>query len=178
MLFRSEPSCCGYCIQDGALQPVFEEDRRNYIEVLLNRIISQGIFDFANDFCDKFGDYLSMVTFRSYDISIPFEFFMERASDMDKNIFGCSYFEDDIFFGDGKIELASWWKAYSMRQECRAVAGQAQIFEEEIAVPKEYCLHSCRRWQRALVLLCINPRALVSKAKNYLKQAGKGQESS
>lgn len=175
---KGEPSCCGYCIQDGALQPVFEEDRRNYIEVLLNRIISQGIFDFANDFCDKFGDYLSMVTFRSYDISIPFEFFMERASDMDKNIFGCSYFEDDIFFGDGKIELASWWKAYSMRQECRAVAGQAQIFEEEIAVPKEYCLHSCRRWQRALVLLCINPRALVSKAKNYLKQAGKRQESS
>lgn len=175
---KGEPSCCGYCMQEGVLQPVFEEDRRNYIEVLLNRLISQGISDFANDFCERFGAYLPMITFRSYDISIPFEFFMERVSDRDKDIFSCSYFEDDIFFGDGKIELASWWKSYSVRQECRTAAGQEQIFEEQIVVPKEYCLHSCSHWQRALVLLCINPKALVRKTWNYLKQAGKRQESS
>lgn len=177
MLFsKGEPSCKGYYIQNDVLKPVFEKDHRNYIEILLNSIISQGISDFAKEFCEKFGDYLPMVTFRSYDISIPFEFLMERASDLDRDIFGCSYFEDDIFFGDGKMELASWWKSYSQRQESRAVFGQEQIFEGEIVVPQEYCLHSCRRWQRALVLLCINPGALVSKAKNYLKQAVKRQE--
>ncbi len=68
--------------------------------------------------------------------------------------------------------LASWWKTYSAQQGCGTEVGQEQVFEEEIVVPTEYCLHRCRRWQRALVLLCINLRALVSKAKNYLKQMG------
>ena len=51
---------------------------------------------------------------RNYDASLPFEFLMERASDKDRDVFSCCYFEDDIFFGDGKVELSDWWKNYSI----------------------------------------------------------------
>lgn len=167
---KGEPSCCGYIVQEDMLKPVFEKDRRNYIEVLLSRITAQGISDFASDFCTKLGPYLHLVTYRNYDISIPFEFLMERASDLDRDVFQCSYFEDDIFYGDGKIGLSSWWKSYGAKQESRGDAKQSLVLENEICVPKEYCLHSCRRWQRVLVLLCVNPKALVRKAIRYVKQ--------
>ena len=36
------------------------------------------------------------------------------------------YFEDDIFFGDGKVELSDWWKNYSIQQESRE-----HIFEDK-----------------------------------------------
>lgn len=168
---KGEPSCCGYMAEGDRIKPVFEKDRRNYIEVLLSRMTAQGISDFASDFCGKLGPYLHLVTFRNYDISIPFEFLMERASDLDRDVFQCSYFEDEIFYGDGKIGLASWWKTYGAKQESRGIAIQPMVQENEICVPKEYCLHSCSRWQRALVLLCINPKALIHKTVHYVKQA-------
>lgn len=173
---KGEPSCCGYRFSPGQMQPVLEEDRRSYIEVSLNSIISQGILDFAQDFFSRFADCLEYVTFRSYDSSIPFEHLMERALDKDREIFQCCYFEDDIFLGDGKIGIASWWKDYSICQESNSTDIKINPGAAEIVVPAEYCLHSCKHWQRALALLCVNPGAFVRKTKNYLKQMAKGNK--
>lgn len=168
---RGEPSCCGYQIVGEQLKPVFEKDGRSYVEKHLNRITEQGVIDFTEEFLKNFSDYLPAMTFRNYDISIPFEFLMERASCIDRDVFCCSYFEDDIFLGKQKLELTNWWNQYSMQQESRPdVQNAGSLTGQAYALPVEYQIHRAKRWKRALILLLLNPKGFFKKLVCVLKK--------
>lgn len=161
---KGEPSCCGYQVVEGQLAPVFEKDTRNYIEKHLNSVTEQGVTDFTEDFLKCFSDCLPAMTFRNYDISIPFEFLMERASCIDRDVFCCSYFEDDIFLGKEKLELTNWWNQYSMQQESRpGIQSAGDLAGQAYALPPEYQIHRAKRWKRALILLLLNPKGFFKK---------------
>lgn len=167
---KGEPSCCGYQITENQLVPVFEKDKRNYIEKYLNRVTERAVVDFTNDFLQNFSDYLPGMTFRNHDISIPFEFLMERASCTDRDVFCCSHFEDDIFLGKEKLELTNWWNQYSIRQESRpGVQSTDAMAGQDCSLPIEYQIHRARRWKRALILLLLNPKGFIKKVLWFMK---------
>ena len=85
------------------MQPIFEEKKLTYIEKEIYKIINKGVADFTNDYMERFYKYLFVMPIRNYDASLPFEFLMERASDKDRDVFSCCYFEDDIFLEMEKL---------------------------------------------------------------------------
>ena len=93
---------------------------------------------------------------------------MERASDMDRNVFSCCYFEDDIFSGKGKIEMASWWNNYSVAQESRLIVQTSNIENniDYLGIGKNF--YTSSRWKRIIVMLLIAPKILLNKLKNKL----------
>jgi len=119
MFSKGEPSCIGYIVENDHLSPVFEQDKLSYIEKMIYGIINIGVREFAEDICNIFSNYLNELTYRNYDISLPFEFLLQRASNKDCEIFSSCYFEDDIFFGKERIPLTTWWLDYRDRQESK-----------------------------------------------------------
>lgn len=169
MFSKGEESCVGYDVKDNTLIPLLEENDMNYIEKEIYRVINTGVVDFAEDFFNRFGEFLSSITFRSYDISLPFEFLMERASDKDREIFHCCYFEDDVFFGEGKIPLTSWWNEYGYRQESRVTPiSQHEDAKDYLEIGSKF--YNCPRWKRVIILLLISPAILPDKIKKNLKR--------
>lgn len=169
MFSKGEPSCIGYDIHNNNLIPKLEKEQMSYIEKEMSKIISLGVSDFAEDFLSKFADVLPLVTSRNYDISLPFEFLMERASDMDRNVFSCCYFEDDIFSGKGKIEMTSWWNNYSVAQESRLIVQTSNTETNSIdylGIGKNF--YTSSRWKRIIVMLLIAPNILRNKLKDRL----------
>lgn len=107
---------------------------------------------------------------RNYDASLPFEFLMERASDKDRDVFSCCYFEDDIFFGDGKVELSDWWKNYSIQQESREHIFENKKNRDADRLKIAETFYTSNRWKRVMVLALLKPDALKEKMKRLLKK--------
>lgn len=152
------------------LQPIFEEKKLTYIEKEIYKIINKGVADFTNDYMERFYKYLFVMPIRNYDASLPFEFLMERASDKDRDVFSCCYFEDDIFFGDGKVELSDWWKNYSIQQESREHIFEDKKNRDADRLKIAETFYTSNRWKRVMVLALLKPDALKEKMKRLLKK--------
>lgn len=170
MFSKGEASCVGYDIIDEELQPIFEEKKLTYIEKEIYKIINKGVADFTNDYMERFYKYLFVMPIRNYDASLPFEFLMERASDKDRDVFSCCYFEDDIFFGDGKVELSDWWKNYSIQQESREHIFENKKNRDADRLKIAETFYTSNRWKRVMVLALLKPDALKEKMKRLLKK--------
>lgn len=169
MFSKGEASCVGYEIIDNELCPVFEKKSLPYIEKEIYRIINLGVTCFTEDFMKRFSKYLFVMPIRSYDVSLPFEFLMERASDKDRDVFSCCYFEDDIFFGDKKIELSSWWNRYSVQQESRYDISNNSVNIENDRLKISEAFYPATRWKRVIVLILLKPQIFIKKIKATLK---------
>ena len=88
------PVCIDYqFLSDGEVDPVFEDNPYNAIDHFVLGRVQQGALDFVDDFLGIFHEYLSLMTFRNYEVSLPLESFLQRPSVEDKKIFALSTFE-------------------------------------------------------------------------------------
>lgn len=104
------PSCVGYSIGENGFMPLFEEVKPDYIASLIGESICQGSVDFARDVMSFFGNHVDQLRWRSYDVSLPFEFLMEKCKGMDSWAFHTCFFEDRTFLGEEKINLFDYWR--------------------------------------------------------------------
>lgn len=108
------PSCIGYEFIDDKLTPIFDEKEYSYIEHFIQEEIIRGMCDFIFDYCSMFSKYEFMFDFRSEEISLAFENFMNNIPFKDMGMFRCCTVEDSLYFNYECKSLYDIWN-YNMR---------------------------------------------------------------
>jgi len=102
------PSCIGLQYSNGNLVPVFGTADNPYTATFVTDRIHKGALDFISEFCNNFAGYMDFITFKSYEVSLPFEAFLRIPKDKDIQIFEGSYFEDNVYGRKDAINIASF----------------------------------------------------------------------
>lgn len=108
MLSSPEPSCIGFVSRGGKAEPVFEVERKNPAERKVLDRLHQGALDFADDFISIFGAERELLPIKPAEISLPYEGFIRFSSDVDLKIFSGSFFEDEVWGGAERINIAGF----------------------------------------------------------------------
>ncbi len=102
------PSCVGVTVDRSGVKPVFDEYNKPYTDTFILQLIHRGALQFIDDFVAYFGDHLDHVTFKSYEVSLPFEAFVRLPKPVDLQIFEGSYFEDKVYGRHEMINIAKF----------------------------------------------------------------------
>lgn len=110
ILSSSEPSCVGFLETKGKIEPLFEETQKEIQDKKVIQQIQRGTLDFVNDFIGIFGKYIEQIPIKSQEISLPYEGFIRFANNTDIQIFSGSFFEDEVWGGANRINIADFIK--------------------------------------------------------------------
>ncbi|MGQ8873601.1 HAD-IA family hydrolase [Paenibacillus sp. TSA_86.1] len=99
-------SCVGLQREGTEVVPIFEMATKPYTDTFVIDKIHQGARAFINNYCETFSEYFDYITFKNYEISLPFEAFLRIPKGKDLQIFEGSYFEDDVFGKQNAINIA------------------------------------------------------------------------
>lgn len=108
ILSSSEPSCVGFMTKAGEILPVFEEEKKGIQDLKIVEQIQKGAVAFVKDFIDLLGEYRRQLSLKPQEISLPYEGFLRFATDIDLKVFSASFFEDEVWGGVSKINIADF----------------------------------------------------------------------
>lgn len=97
ILSETGGSCIGFAEKNGQAVPVLENEERTAADLFTISCLHKGAIDFAGEFLKSFQGYLSYVPFKSQEVSLPFEYFLNMSGAADLSIFSASYFEDTVY---------------------------------------------------------------------------------
>ena len=89
---------------------MFEKSEKDVADVKIIEQIQRGAVEFAEDFIDMLGEYRNEISIKPQEISLPYEGFIRFASDMDLKVFSASFFEDEVWGGVTRINIAEFIK--------------------------------------------------------------------
>ena len=112
ILSSTEASCIGY--KNGKV--IFDDFVKSYSEKQIVKHIHQGALDFCEAFWQIFAEFSQEMDFRPVEASQYFENFMTNINDNDLQIFSSSYFEDTVYGGKAKINIAEHIKNHRPRE--------------------------------------------------------------
>lgn len=102
MLSQGSAGCVGYG-DDGL--PIFENDEIPEKQKLITELIQQGALDFLKDFYEMFIEVWDVISFKSQEVSMPFEGFMRYICPQDRELFNTVIFEDEVWGAEKKYNL-------------------------------------------------------------------------
>jgi predicted HAD superfamily hydrolase len=102
------PTCIGIKQEGDAVIPVFGTVEKPFTDTFVIDKIHKGALQFITDYCSKFKDYFEYVTFKNYEVSLPFEAFLRIPKGKDMRIFEGSYFEDKVYGRQDAINIAKF----------------------------------------------------------------------
>jgi HAD hydrolase, family IA, variant 1 len=105
ILSSTEPSCIGYT-KTG--EPILEFEEKCVADNWVIETIQKGAIDFINDSLGKIKLFEGNNFGKSIELSLPFEGFARNAKEMDLQIFRSSFFEDEVWGGSRKINIADF----------------------------------------------------------------------
>ena len=108
MLSDPGPACIGLQYSDGKLVPVFDSVNNPYTATFIVDKIHRGALDFIGEFCNNFADFMDYITYKNYEVSLPFEAFLRIPKGKDIRIFEGSFFEDNVYGRQDAINIASF----------------------------------------------------------------------
>lgn len=103
------PSCIAYNIDGEKVEPVFEEYDVDYKTYYVTNTIQQAALDFVNDFVDIFDEHYDELIYRKSDASMPYEYYLNHAKWIDRQMFSESSFEDDMW-GGANVNFVTFWE--------------------------------------------------------------------
>ena len=110
ILSSFEPSCIAFERKEAEVLPVFEQEEKDIQDRWVVTQIQRGALDFADDFIRSLGDYCTKIPIKPAEVSLPYEGFLRFASDTDIKIFSASFFEDEVWGGAKRINIAEFIK--------------------------------------------------------------------
>ena len=168
--FYSEtaPSCIGYRFDEGKLAPLYDDSRYGYIERYIQEEMVRGMTDFIADYCGLFGKDDFMFDFRSDEISLPFEQFINDIPEKDLWTFRCCSAEDMLYYNYNAASLYEIWK-YNLQHRV-GVAAPSEIAIDKASTPivQTNQFMGLPRWKRALVLFFADHTLFRQKLKRFL----------
>ena len=108
ILSSSNPSCIGFERKNGQVIPVFESPDKCVSDLKVVEQIQKGAVEFVEDFVNLLGEYRKQISIKPQEISLPYEGFIRFASDMDLKVFSASFFEDEVWGGATRINIADF----------------------------------------------------------------------
>lgn len=112
ILSAPQPSCIGLKQNGDEIMPVFEDTNKPYTDNFVISKLHEGAIQFIKDFIGYFRDYLDYISFKSYEVSMPFEAFLRISTGKDLQIFEGSYFEDKVYGRHDSINIAKYIENY------------------------------------------------------------------
>lgn len=154
-----EPSCISFDkTKDGDVVPVFEKMEKCISDQLVIQQIHRGAIEFVEDFISEFGKELPLIQFKSVEVSFPYEGFLRFANATDLHIFKGSFFEDEVWGGAKRINIAQFIEeqldSYNFLNNTSLV--QSKIIYNDILQGKS-------KWIKALVYFLIDKNKLKKK---------------
>ena len=153
ILSSSDPSCIGFERKNGQVVPVFEMSDKCVPDLEVIEQIQKGAVEFVEDFVNLLGVYRKQISIKPQEISLPYEGFIRFASDMDLKVFSASFFEDEVWGGKTRINIADFIKQqhreYSMMNSIGAETKIERIIEQNPAIERiKNKLNSCPLFYR------------------------------
>ncbi|GLC82498.1 glycosyltransferase [Lacrimispora brassicae] len=161
-----EPSCIGFeKIADGKVLPVFEEMEKNIADKFVVQQIHQGALEFVENFIAQFEEELSSLPIKPVEVSFPYEGFLRFANEADLQIFSSSFFEDEVWGGTNKINIA--WFIEEQHNEYNIHNYLPMM--PPVAIQHDI-LHGKSKFVKGLVYLFTDRRKYVEKLSISLKR--------
>ena len=101
-------SCIGLCMNNGKLEPLIEDERKEVIGPYVVRKLQEGAKDFVKEFLQYFSMYLPELDHSGIEASLVFEGFLRNGSLSDRKIFSESYFEDMVYGAQEKLNVMEY----------------------------------------------------------------------
>lgn len=114
---KTGPSVVGYKFECGNTLPVFEKYHPNVAEKFMTNCLQRAALDFIKDYLHFFYEDCAMIPFRNTDMALPFEYYLHYSKMIDRQIFRCVEFEDDLGFGK-KVNAYEFWNNDLYAAEC------------------------------------------------------------
>lgn len=108
ILSNTAPSCIGYDTSGNIASPIFEKSNYEYKELTIVNLIQKAALDFIDDLINVFNEDLQRLDYQDYYISMPHEMYLQSPTNIDKQVLGCIYFEDDLR-QDGHVNVVEFW---------------------------------------------------------------------
>ena len=166
-------SCIGYQMTEEGAVPVIEETTKHYTDSYVVRSIQQGALDFMEDYLSRFSDFLEHLDYAPLEVSLPLEGFMRHFAHDDLRIFGCSYFEDEVYGGQTELNIEDFLRQqnHSMNLALNASAEAAAIpmnpMESETLMD---VMNAKPQWLRAILWMFIDFDVFKERLKLNIKR--------
>lgn len=108
ILMELAPSTIGYKEVDGTLVPELEEYEEDYCSTYITELVQKNALQFVSDYNELFRDFKIMYYFQYEAASAPFEYYMHHPKPVDRQIFSCVPFEDNLG-GLGNVSVLDFW---------------------------------------------------------------------
>lgn len=103
ILSENVPSCIGYISNGNKVVPEFDKCSSIKDEVL--KKIQKGALDFVTDYCNIFKEHFDYVSYKEFEVSLPFEGFLRYIGKGDLEIFKDAIFEDEVFGAQREMSI-------------------------------------------------------------------------
>ncbi|MBQ9012899.1 MAG: glycosyltransferase [Bacilli bacterium] len=90
------PSCIGYNLNNDSVKEIFEKYDKVYQEEFFIGIMQDAAKKFVQDMVNIFGKDIDILYFERYYVSLPIMAYINSSKKIDRMIFDCILFEDDI----------------------------------------------------------------------------------
>lgn len=156
-------SCVGFRETDGAVVPVYEEERHDFADKAVIQMLQGGATDFVERFTECFSKYEAVNGFSPFMASVPFEGFLRKPSRVDLHIFSASCFEDMVFGASERINIEQFAlnQLAVMESEKSESEFRESIYEENPRI-MDMINHSSQI-KRAFVWLLLDRKFLMEK---------------
>lgn len=104
----TQQSCVGYKKINEQVTCVFEKENSGVEDIWINTEIQRGAEAFIDDLINVFGEDIELLPIKPHEVSLPYEGFLRRVSDMDLRVFDSLYFDDVVWSGNKKISVAEF----------------------------------------------------------------------
>ena len=165
VFMRLAPSAVGYRSTDDGLEPIFEEDRINASTRLFTEILQNAALDYVRDLCEIFGTDRGRLHYRGEDLAWAFEAYLHNAHAVDRKLFACVVFEDEMGYGDAFSALDFWERDLA---NCRlGELGNAAYTQDQ---KLRDTLMPYPRWKKALCYLILDRGHFLDSLKKLFKK--------
>ena len=170
VFMKPAPSTIGYEKVDGELRPVFEAYKTTAGNEIIMRTLQSAALEFVDDMLTTFGDFRSALSYQKDDMAYPFEYYLHYSKGMDRKIFACVVFEDNIGVGKDVSALSFWNRdIYDFDLERLSGEGSLDVFDEcvqDAKLRKTFMPYA--KWKKALCYLILEPRGFMQRVKRKL----------
>lgn len=115
LLSGNKGICIGFEEKDGEIIPIIEKHDANYFSEFMISTIQQAGLDFVRDYNESYKDYYKQLTYINTDCSMPLEYYIHSKNKIDKYMFLCTYFADNLQNQNEYILLLDWWENENSR---------------------------------------------------------------
>lgn len=158
------PSCIGFCQNGDNLDPIFEQEEKNFQDVFIISLLQKGALDFVNTFYKYFASYSEILTFKAQEVSLPYEGYIHYAKDIDLKIWTASYFEDKVYGARSQIRIYDFVKNEA-RDFLSRTNGNTFLDNSEVL---EQLSDGKNRYLKAFLYLCLDQNLFKEKVKGKL----------